>query len=197
MMIRRYSQMAPLMLARYVAALLVTGLVLVAGCGGGGDKEQPEAAKPHSLVPAALDSLTATAEARADSLNALTSEMEEPIGDPVVQEPSAAVKIVPAQETLKASGQTAPAKTVTRQPAPAGGAFSLQLGSFRQAANAASLAAQVKALGYPAVVESAEVGGMLYHRVFVRGLGDRARAENLGEELRAGLGINYLVLKSQ
>lgn len=192
MMILRDSPLAPLM-----SALLVFALVLIVGCGGGGDKEQVEAERPHSLVPAALDSLTASAEARADSLNALTGgALPEQVGDPMAEHPSAAVKVVPSQETLKPV-TSAPARTVTRPKAPAGGSYSLQLGSFRQAGNAASLADQVKALGHTAVVESAEVGGILYHRVFVRGLPDRTRAENLGEELRAGLGISYLVLKSQ
>ena len=61
------------------------------------------------------------------------------------------------------------------------------------ASQAAEKAAQLRDLGYPGTVEEAEVRGILYHRVFIRGLEDRPSAEKLGEDLHTRLGLSYLV----
>jgi len=86
-------------------------------------------------------------------------------------------------------------RTTTPPPPPARGKgrFSLQLGSYTVESFAEAKAQELRAKGHPATVESAEVRGQLYYRVFIRGLVDRAAAENLGDELRAGMGLDYLV----
>lgn len=71
--------------------------------------------------------------------------------------------------------------------------YSLQLGSFTTAAAAQEKSSQLQSLGHTPTIEQAEVNGQLYHRLFIRGLKDRQTAENLGQELRRDLGLNYLV----
>ncbi len=177
MMIRRFSTQSisnvPAGFPGILLAVLIMALLALAGCGG--DKEEPQPDRQSSgLVPAAVD-----------------TAMDEPVGDPMADAPETRVT-----ETLTATGQAAPPKArTTPAPTAPGGDFSLQVGSFRQQENAGKLAAQVQELGYKARVETAVVGGLTYHRVFVRGLADRTEAENLGEELRSRLGINYLVLR--
>ena len=75
------------------------------------------------------------------------------------------------------------------------GDYSLQVGSFRDQANARARADKLRELGHQASVEPALVKGQQYHRVFVRGLSSRSEAEKLGEDLRARLGMDYLVLR--
>lgn len=177
---------------------LTTGLVLTAslllaflgtGCGGKDQDDaeiQAQADRPHSLVPANLDSLIE------ETGTSLVQEevAEEPVGQlEVLEVKDTVAEQTPVVETVPAAKASVPVSS--------GGTFSLQVGSFRQQANAASLAQKVQKLGYPASIEMAEVGGLMYHRVFVRGQATRAQAEKLGEELRSELGINYLVLRHQ
>ncbi len=186
-----------------IPSVLLVVPVLLAGCGGGDKEEQAVVEKPHSMVPANLDTLIRetgvdTMAAGADAVVAapeMTEIPEAPAseGDPTVA-PAA-----PAPEDRPVTG-TGPAPAapaaVPRSSAAGGGAYSLQLGSFRRLANAEQLADRVRELGYPARLEEAEVGGLTYHRVFIRGLDSRVAAESLGEELHSGLGIDYLVRRS-
>ncbi len=103
---------------------------------------------------------------------------------------------------LAGAGQTSrvppPAENAEQVPAapPAtnmAGRFSVQLGSFNELPVAEAKAAQLRELGHAAVIEQAEVGGRLYHRLLIRGLPDRASAEKLGEDLHSSLGFSYLV----
>ena len=180
-----------------LTSMMLVALLLVAGCGGGDKEEAPPTPATRSMVPAGTDTTQA---APGDSTLAATGldEMADPVGDPmdaaVAQDSPATSPRV--QETLTTGSATPPAKArTTAQPAVSGGDFSLQVGSFQERSNADNLAARIKNLGHTARVESAVVSGVTYHRVFVRGLADRTAAENLGEELRAQLGINYLVLR--
>jgi DedD protein len=194
MMIRRFSTQSisnvPAGFPGILLAVLIMALLALAGCGG--DKEEPQPDRQSSgLVPAAVDTASRAAEADTGAAGPVGDEMDEPVGDPMADAPETRVT-----ETLTATGQAAPPKArTTPAPTAPGGDFSLQVGSFRQQENAGKLAAQVQELGYKARVETAVVGGLTYHRVFVRGLADRTEAENLGEELRSRLGINYLVLR--
>lgn len=168
-----------------VLMLALVPLILAAGCGGK-DKdeanEQAQGDRPHSLVPANLDSLIAETGA--------TLVQEE-----VMAEPGGQLEVV--EETETALVPEPEVKPVSKKQSPAGGSFSLQVGSFRREENAVILAKKIKDLGYPSSIEIADVGGLVYHRVFVRGFGDRVQAEKLGEELRSELDINYLVLRQQ
>jgi cell division septation protein DedD len=191
-MIRRFSDHD--IQRRLIVLVALTGLLLViAGCGGGDKEEQSTAQRSGGLVPAKLDSVSAVAGVDTAAVPAAGEQMTEPVGDPSedAQAPKPVVEEIRAQPS-----KTAPAKVPAAKKAAPGGAFSLQVGSFRQESNAVNLALKIRERGYQPVVEVAEVGGMAYHRVFIRGLADRTQAENIGEELRSGLGINYLVLRS-
>ncbi len=168
------------------ALVLAAGLML-AVCGCGGDK-QPEAGRqPSALVPGGLQPADSTgyADAAADSLG-----LDEVVSD----NPQAVLTPPPAaRPTARAA---APRTADAARQSAAGGSFALQLGSFRNLDNARALSARVEALGYAPVLESAVVGGQTYHRVVVTGLPDRAAASRTGEQLRAELGITYLIRQS-
>ncbi len=181
---------------RLVLPIIFLGmLAVIVGCGGGDQDEQVQAEKPQSLVPVNLDTLIAETGSTYDggqpAGGGSPGELTEPIGDPSGDFTAEAAQSAPAAEM-----KTTPTASVVSGTV-GSGRFSLQLGSFRRENNAVELAFKIKELGHPATVEVADVGGLTYHRVFVRGLADRNEAENLGEELRSGLGINYLVLRSQ
>jgi cell division septation protein DedD len=171
--------------------MVITGLVaalILGGCGSGDDTPPEQSSRQGSLVPANLDTLIAETGADRpvdqvmDASPMMEDEGEEEAVTPVAEEPVAEVVTQSppvVREVTKPAGQ---------------GTYSVQLGSFSVPGNAESLAAKVRLQGHSAVVETALVKGRTYHRVFVRGLASRADAENLGEELRESLGINYLVL---
>lgn len=168
-----------------VLIVALVPLVLAAGCGGKDKdeaKDQAQGDRPHSLVPANLDSLIAE--------TGSTLVQEE-----VAAEPAGQLEVLEESETAVVPEPEV--KAAPKKQSPAGGSFSLQVGSFRQEENAVNLAKKVKDLGYPSSIEIGDVGGLIYHRVFIRGFGDRVQAEKLGEELRSELGINYLVLRQQ
>lgn len=172
---------------RVYPALVLAAGVLLAFCGCGGDK-QPEAGRqPAALVPGGLQpaDTTGLADASADSL---------PWDEVVAEDPQAVLNPPPAAKPTARA--TAPRTADAARQAAAGGAFALQLGSFRNLDNARALGARVEALGYAPVLESAVVGGQTYHRVIVTGLPDRAAASRTGEKLRAELGVTYLIRQS-
>jgi cell division septation protein DedD len=175
--------------------MVVAGLVTVlflGGCGSGDDTPPEQSSRQGSLVPANLDTLIAETGAdrpldQVEESTQLMAEEEDLQGEEDVTTPTA------EQPVAEAVTQSPP--VVREVVTPAGqGTYSVQLGSFSVPANAEALAAKVRQQGRSAVVEAALVKGRTYHRVFVRGLASRADAENLGEELRESLGINYLVL---
>ena len=106
------------------------------------------------------------------------------------EHPGAAAEVDPVEAPVSAKVARQKAQPVV---VAGNGDFSLQLGSFTVARFAEEKAAQLRDLGHPATVEEAEVGGQMYHRVFIRGLADHQSAEKLGEELRSSLGLSYLI----
>ncbi len=162
------------------------GLSLLAGCGGQ-DEPEPEA-RPASqaMVPAGTDTTavdTAVADVLTDPQNPGTSETDAVPTDA----PEATL-----HEPLRA--ETAEPVAHSRTKVTAGtGEYSLQLGSFRSAANARAEVERIAAFGHTTEVEVATLGGQTYHRVVLRGLADRAAAERLGEDISSQLGITYLI----
>jgi cell division septation protein DedD len=165
-----------------VAGLVSAALIALPGCGGGDDTPAPAG---HALVPgpgALPDTAAVDTTALDDALPAAeTSAAAEPVLAPAGEQPR----------------RTEPPRSadVARKPAP-GGAFSLQLGSFRSLDNARRLVGRVENLGYAPVLESVVIGGETHHRVVLRGLPDRAEAASVGERLRSELGITYLIRQS-
>jgi cell division septation protein DedD len=111
---------------------------------------------------------------------------------PEVEAPAAVTEIKAAPAEAQAPQEpaaTRPATTVSS----GNGSYSLQLGSFTNVDNARKQADRVRALGYAPVIEESNLGGQVYHRVMLRGVGDMAEASRLGEYIHSELGIAYLV----
>ncbi len=182
---------SPFFRSRKALALVATGLVaalFLGGCGSGDDPPPEQSSRQGRLVPANLDTLIAEtgADRPADPVTETPPMMENGGEEEVV---------MPVTENPVAEAVTQSPPVVREVTKPAGqGTYSVQLGSCTVPGNAEALAAKVRLQGHSPVVEAALVKGRTYHRVFVRGLASRADAENLGEELRESLGINYLVL---
>lgn len=185
---------------RFEVVLLALMLALVlTGCGGSDEEEQAVAEQRHSMVPANLDTLLVeTGSDLPENQNLGEAELVTETAPPGSNgdSPTGEITIPPQVVEVETPAATpTQANTATATQAGKTGTHSLQVGSFGLMHNALSLAAKVKDQGYPATVEQALVHGKTYHRVFVRGLDSRTAAENLGEELRASLGISYLVLR--
>jgi len=172
----------------------ICALVLAVGCGG---KDEPEPApQPDSeaMVPVAAGS-TLAGSAVIDTVAAAVTATTEPVGTSTSESVS---PVVSTKETATRSrAESAPeavsdpsSRTHVDHPA---GDYSLQLGSFRSADNARARAERINTLGYTPAVEVATLGGQTYHRVVLRGLGDRDAAERIGEKIRSQLGITYLI----
>jgi cell division septation protein DedD len=85
-----------------------------------------------------------------------------------------------------------------KAPAPAtAGAYALQLGSYRSTRNADAQVQRLEDLGHAAVIETAVVDGLTWHRVMLHGMPDRAEAERVGESIRVRLGSDYLIRRSR
>ena len=174
---------------RVVCLLIALMALALVGCGGGdetppaGNGSQTAALVPDSVVNSQEADEIAPPDAGPAAVDVPLTESTEA---PKTSEPAAVVKEVQTPVSVE-KNQTAP-------PAPAGnGIYSLQLGSYTVGSMAEAKAAELRKLGHPATVEQADVGGQLYHRVFIRGLSDRKSAEKLGEELHASLGLSYLI----
>lgn len=154
----------------------IMALLLMAGCGGGGETS-PAEKETGSMVPG-------------DTLATVSAEEAVPAAVPA----AAQVETV-ATEVM----ESVPVEVAPEVEAPVGvpqtGPYSLQLGSFLVTAHADDLAARIRQLGYEATVEAGLVRGQYFNRVFVRGLPDRAAARKLGTELRDRLDLDYLILR--
>jgi len=181
------------MIKKLFSVLLLLAVLSVAGLVGCGNKDETPAAGTATQTKALVPDSVVKEELEQAAL--VEGEIETP-AEPEVTSPEHPGSAAAAAEV---DPVVTPASAGTAQPkaqpvAVAGnGDFSLQLGSFTVARFAEEKAAQLRDLGHPATVEEAEVGGQMYHRVFIRGLADHQSAEKLGEELRSSLGLSYLI----
>lgn len=186
---RPYAAVAPLLLLSVLGGA-------VAGCGGR-DDDRPQ---PTPNVETAEPSLPRAAGA-VDSVLAVTADT------------AAAVREVPLTEAPQPAA--VPPDTVPRRPAPASpaprpstaepvpfaagtrdlGPYCLQVGAFRNPAYAEERYLSLATRGLHAVIETATVDGVLYHRVCVPNLPDRSAARRLGDTLAAEHGFAYLIRK--
>ena len=176
------------------AALLLLGLgLVVVGCGGG-DEERAQPATDHSSdqwsapLPAAVIDTSLVAET--DSA-AADGSGEQPAEIPPAEPPAAAA--VPAGAAQPPPAAAEPVRVVAG--ADDLGPYCLQVGSFRQVANAERRLARLSESGVHAVIETATVGGRRYHRVCVPNLPDQTAARRLGDTLYAEYGFAYLIRK--
>ena len=70
-------------------------------------------------------------------------------------------------------------------PAPPPGIFAVQIGAFRELANAQRLKARVEAQGWPVVILSFDRGDGMFHRVRVGSESSQEAAQQLAGQLRA------------
>jgi len=158
---------------------------------GCGDKDEAPPESQSSQTPALVPDSVAQDEDILDVVPAAAEPLE--VAEPQSADPAQPLAEQPAEVVEEFSTPVVEEES-TPPPPPAGtGVFSLQLGSYTVAAFAEEKAAELRDLGHPGTVEQAEVGGQLYHRVFIRGLSDRQSAEKLGEELHSSLGLSYLI----
>ena len=157
------------------------------GCGKGGEDKDAVQEKPQAMVPAGTADTTVV-----DTADTSVSESAYVAGtltdsDGVREIPAAKEQAAPVTEVPKAEAR--PSTSVKSSD----GAYSLQLGSFTNMANARNQADRISALGYAPTIEESNLGGQIYHRIMLRGVGDMAEASRLGEHIHSKLGIAYLV----
>ncbi len=181
------------MIKNFFSVLLLLAVLSVAGLVGCGNKDEAPAAGTATRTKALVPDSVVKEELEQAPL--AEGEIEAPAESEVISpEHSGAVAAAAEVDPVETPASPEAAQPITQPVAVAGnGDFSLQLGSFTVARFAEEKAAQLRDLGHPATVEEAEVGGQIYHRVFIRGLADHQSAEKLGEELRSGLGLSYLI----
>jgi len=181
-----------------LALSLTAFMVVVAGCGEKDDAsvasetKQTKAMVPNSVTEDDLNDATESsvpaADVRPEGHQGTPSQLpENPAPD--TSEPAGegeVPRVVPPAGQEERAANPPPSATIS-------GPFSLQLGSFTVLAIAEEKAVQLRKMGHGATIEQAEVGGQLYHRLFIRGLADHKSAEKLGEELHSSLGLSYLV----
>jgi len=186
------------LIARRIAVALWTlaALGLMAGCGGKDEAEPVAQEEPQAMVPATEDS-NAINTAADTVLTAGTAVTEAGTSgtDGVIQALDSEKNPYQGSESAGTqSGESSVDSPFNRPQVTTGnGAFSLQLGSFRNVDNAHAQVARIRELGYSPTVEVASLGGQTYHRVVLRGLADRSEAERFGEHVRSELGITYLI----
>lgn len=175
-----------------VLALVFAMVLCVAfcGCGKGGEDKEAVQEKPRAMVPGGIGDTTVV-----DIADTSVTESAYVAGtltgsdgvreDPVPTEPAAPVNEVKEVRKTESRPPTAVKST--------DGDYSLQLGSFTNLENARNQADRISALGYAPTIEESNLGGQVYHRVMLRGVGDMAEASRLGELIHSKLGIAYLV----
>ncbi len=182
-----------------IQALFLTAFVVaMAGCGEKDDASvASETKQTKAMVPDLVteddlndipDSSVPATDVRPEGHQGTPSQLPENPA-PETSEPAGegkVTRVVPPAGQEEPAGDPPPSATIS-------GPFSLQLGSFTVLAIAEEKAAQLRKMGHAATIEQAEVGGQLYHRLFIRGLADHKSAEKLGEELHSSLGLSYLV----
>jgi len=183
--------------ARAALGLLSVAVLLgMAACGGGGEDEGVESSGlPEATTPARTAADDLPLPAAADTVDG------EPASRSTAAPASAAVGGSPAtaddQPEPDAATAVEPAANPTPPAPPELGAFSLQLGSFRSSGHAGDLAARLRNIGRPAVVEEVVVDGAVWHRVLVHGFTDRQAARIAGDDIRSALGSDYLIRRRQ
>lgn len=194
---------------RSMALLLILALgvavpVVLSGCGGGDQKEATTQQKPKAMVPGADADSTAVDTAvvsdmegayEAGTLSRAGGAGEYPASDDKAPAaPPAEIKATPAESETPPGSVRSSSGTQQTTTGPSGdGAYSLQLGSFTNLDNARKQADRISALGYAPVIEESNLGGQIYHRVMLLGVGDMAEASRLGESIHSELDIAYLV----
>lgn len=187
-----------------VLTMCVVSLPVLSGCGGGDQEESATQQKPRALVPGAGPDSAAVDPAAAGAVETSYEAGTLPDAEGVREDPAAADETVPEVEAelkatpveTKAESESPPDRPTTSVSSGDGG-YSLQLGSFANLANARKQADRISALGYGAVIEESDLGGQIYHRVMLRGVGDMAEAQRLGEFIHSELGIAYLVRRGK
>lgn len=124
--------------------------------------------------------------------------MGEMVAVPVVKE-GGSVSAKPASPQLatkpkipSTQGRTQPTLTKPAPSTPAGTAWVVQVGSFKQKSMADSLASEIKGKGFQTTVGQGEVEGIVYYRVLLPGGNSRAEAQSVGERL-SSMGYPYFV----
>jgi len=175
-------------------------LACLSGCGKGDQEEPVTQNKSQGMVPGAVhDSVSVDTVVTVDTESAYeagTLPATEGVRDDSSTAEQAAVETVPEIKAAPTETETAPAASLSRPSTTVStgdGSYSLQLGSFTNLANARKQVDRLSALGYAPVIEESDLGGQVYHRVMLRGVGDMTEASRLGEYIHSELGIAYLV----
>jgi cell division septation protein DedD len=187
-----------------ILALGLAAPVVLSGCGGADQEEAATQQKPRAMVPGAETDSTAVDTAigsdmkgayEAGTLSGAEGVVDNPAPDEKVPaETAAEIKATPAEaETPPGSSRATSGTRQTTTGSSGDGAYSLQLGSFTNLDNARKQADRISALGYAPVIEESNLGGQIYHRVLLLGVGDMAEASRLGEFIHSELDIAYLV----
>jgi DedD protein len=106
--------------------------------------------------------------------------------------PAAGDKEEPQQQTESSTVSKAPSKKAGKADSPKG--WVVQVGSFKESANAFRLRDRVRAKGYPAFVEQLRTGGDIIYRVRVGPELSRDKVDALRDRLASGMKLKGLVM---
>jgi hypothetical protein len=187
-----------------------------AGCGGDKDgaaqSEQPGASVPaqvsvpqESVVPAtvpepemepAQENVPEPTPEPAASEETPKAVPVEPVGKVVhISEPGAEDVGTPEAEGVQIPLDDVHINVDGTKFHQAGGDFSIMVGSFKKASNAADRVAVLQKSGFRAVRETITIDGLKYYRVHLRGIETYDEAESMGVYIKQKMGFDYLVLQ--
>jgi cell division septation protein DedD len=149
---------------------------------GGSEAEKPAAAGPDSAAPAGVIQRPALAEPQPQAT------------------PSTRPDAQPSQPPPRPAPQPAPQAAPAAEPrpqAPAEDSWTVQVGSFSQAANAENLRERLAGQGFDAFVSRVATDAGTMHRVRVGPVPERAAAEQLMTRLRAAGHTGARVVRAQ
>ena len=148
---------------------------------------------PRELPPPVLFEAPASAQSEAESEPAYEQVFElEPspaAESPPASEPPVARQPVPASKPSPAA-KSAPGPA----PIPPGvAAWVIQVASLQDPKRAKSLEGDLRAKGFPAFIEQAQVKQKLWHRIRVGPEADRKRAESIAASIKAQTGLSVQI----
>lgn len=153
----------------------------------------------ESLIPWLKPSATAPAKPAAKETAVASKEQEKPVPETAESKPPSGVPAVKPATDKPSVSKTAPAVPVTApkpEPKPTGKIiYHVQLGAFKNSANADSLAKQLQGKGYDAFVQKGTKDKEAIHRVLIGKYENIKEASKMAKDISAKENIKTVVFK--